>query len=179
MRVLSFCFVILCCAEMHAQKFGTEEGNVSFKSDAELEMISASSSELRGLIDASTNNFAFSVAVRSFQGFNSALQREHFNEKYMETEKYPRISFTGKIIEQVDFDIDGTYEVRAKGELDVHGLKQTRIVRATIAIENSVLNVDATFDVPLQDHNISIPRIVNQKIATQIAVVVKAALRPQ
>jgi hypothetical protein len=179
MRVLSFCLVIVCGAESHAQKFGTETGAVSFKSDAELEMISASSTNLRGLIDPSTNQFAFSVAVRSFQGFNSELQREHFNEKYMESETFPRISFTGKIIEQVDFDIDGTYDVRAKGDLEVHGLKQTRIIKARITIENSILNVDAAFDVPLQDHNISIPRIVNQKIATEIAVVVKAALPPQ
>jgi hypothetical protein len=179
MRVLSYCFVILCCAEIRAQKFGTESGTVSFKSDAELEMISASSSELKGLIDTSTNHFAFSVAVYSFQGFNSALQREHFNEKYMESEKYTRINFTGKIIEQVDFDIDGTYDVRAKGELEVHGLKQTRIIKARIIIENQILSVDVSFDVPLQDHNISIPRIVNQKIATQIAVVVNAALRLQ
>jgi hypothetical protein len=97
----------------------------------------------------------------------------------MESEKYPRINFTGKIIEQVDFDIDGTYDVRAKGELEVHGLKQTRIIKARIIIENQILSVDVSFDVPLQDHNISIPRIVNQKIATQIAVVVNAALRLQ
>jgi hypothetical protein len=88
----------------------------------------------------------------------------------MESEKYPRVSFTGKIIEQVDYTLDGTYEVRAKGDLDIHGQKQTRIIKSKIEISEGVLTIQTDFKVPLADHNIAIPRIVNQKIATEIEV---------
>lgn len=171
------CFLIFCSVQLQAQKkLSTENGEINFVSNAELEMIKASSNKLQGVIDPSTNQFAFSIAVQSFRGFNSELQREHFNEKYMESEKFPRVSFTGKIIEQVDFETDGTYEVRAKGDLDIHGKKQTRIIKSKIIITDGDLSIETDFKVPLADHNISIPRIVNQKIATEIEVNVKVAM---
>lgn len=179
-RNLICCSFIFCSLQLQAQKkFSTEKGEINFVSNAELELIKATSNKLQGIIDPATNQFAFSLAVQSFVGFNSALQREHFNEKYLESEKYPRMSFTGKIIEQVDFTTDGSYEVRAKGDLDVHGQKQTRIIKSRIRITNGVLSIEADFKVPLADHQISIPRIVNQKIATEIEVSVKASMMPQ
>jgi len=171
------CFLIFCSLQLQAQKkFNAENGEINFLSNAELELIKASSDKLKGIIDPSTNQFAFSVIVASFKGFNSDLQREHFNEKYMESEKYPRITFTGKIIEQVDFTTDGAHEVRAKGDLDIHGQKQTRIIKSKITITNGALSIETDFKVPLADHNISIPRIVNQKIATEIEVNVKTTM---
>lgn len=145
-------------------------------SNAELELIKATSSETQGIIDPATNQFAFSVPVSSFKGFNSDLQRQHFNENYMETSKYAKASFSGKIIEQVNWTRDSVYTVRAKGELDVHGQKQTRIIKAKLTVRKNELLVDADFNVPLADHNISIPRIVSQKIATEIDVKFKANL---
>jgi hypothetical protein len=174
-KILFCCLLIFCSLHVEAQKkFGTDNGTIEFVSNAELELIKASSQKLQGVIDPSTNQFAFSIPIQSFRGFNSELQREHFNEKYMESEKYPRISFSGKIIEQIDYTSDGTYEVRAKGDLDVHGQKQIRIIKSKIEISDGVLRILADFKVPLADHNISIPRIVNQKIATEIEVSVKA-----
>ena len=96
---------------------------MNFISQAELELIKAASNETRGIIDPSTNQFAFSVQVNTFNGFNSALQRDHFNEKYMESDKFPKASFSGKIIEQVDYSKNGSYDIRAKGDLDIHGVK--------------------------------------------------------
>lgn len=179
-KKIVFCFFILFSLRLEAQKkFSTEQGNVSFISNAELELIKASSPQLKGIIDISTNQFAFTIVVQTFRGFNSELQREHFNEKYLESETYPRVSFTGKIIEQVDFQTDGTYEVRAKGDLEIHGEKQMRIIKSRISINNGILSIQSDFHVPLADHNISIPRIVNQKIATEIEVSVNASMKLQ
>jgi hypothetical protein len=179
-RNIVCCLVIFCSVQLEAQKkFSTVNGKINFVSNAELELITASTSKLKGIIDPATNQFAFSVPVRSFVGFNSELQRQHFNEKYMESDKYTHLVFTGKIIEQMDFAINGIYDIRAKGDLDVHGQKQTRIIRSTLTIENGVLRIDASFKVPLADHNIAIPRIVNQKIATEIEVRVEAVMLPQ
>src|SRR5690606_5941870 len=123
--------------------------------------------------------FAFTVGIKSFQGFNSALQREHFNEKYMESERFPNARFSGKIIEPIDFSSDRSYDVRAKGELDIHGQKQIRIIKSRITIENDVVHLKSTFFIPLADHDISIPTIVSQKIATEIKVDFSATMSRQ
>jgi polyisoprenoid-binding protein YceI len=166
--------------ELSAQKkYSTQTATLDFTSQAELELIKAATSEARGLIDPTTNQFAFSVEVNTFKGFNSSLQREHFNEKYMETEKFPKASFSGKIIEQVDYTKNGSYDVRAKGDLDIHGVKQMRIIKGKIVVNNGSVTVDAEFMVPLSDHNIAIPSIVSQKIATQIQVQFVASMTLQ
>ena len=152
---------------------------MSFTSNAELELIKASSNKVQGLIDPSSNKFAFAVDIRSFQGFNSKLQQEHFNEKYMESDKYPQASFSGKIIEPIDFSADRTYDVRAKGELNIHGQKQTRIIKAKVTIDKGQVFVQTHFVVPLADHDISIPTIVSQKIATEIEIDFNATMALQ
>lgn len=157
-------------------KYTLKKGEISFISKAELELISASSAKLQGVLDISNNQFAFLIPIASFRGFNSELQRIHFNEKYMESDKYPNATFVGKIIEQIDISKDGTYEVRAKGDLDIHGQKQTRIIKSKIVISNGTISIESSFKVPLGDHNISIPSIVNQKIATEIVINVSATL---
>lgn len=152
---------------------------MSFTSNAELELITASSDKVQGLIDPTNNQFAFSVDVVSFEGFNSRLQKEHFNEKYMESDRYPKARFIGKIIEPINFSTDGSWDVRAKGELEIHGQKQTRIIKSKVTIENGIVSIETRFLVPLADHNISIPAIVSQKIATEIEVDFKATMAPQ
>ncbi len=179
-----FLLVVGLCFSLSSQaqsKFSISpgKGRINFTSNAELELIRAASDKVQGLIDPQTQQFAFSVDIKSFVGFNSELQREHFNEKYMESEKFPRARFSGKIIEQVDFSVDGTYDVRAKGELEIHGQKQTRIIRGRLVIDHGTLDVQSTFVVPLADHNISIPNIVNQKIATEIEVDFHASMKLQ
>lgn len=172
--------LLLLSVEVFAQnKLSITKSDMSFTSDAELELITASSDKVQGLIDPATNQFAFSVDVTSFQGFNSRLQREHFNEKYMESDRYPKARFIGKIIEPIDFSANGSFDVRAKGELDIHGQKQTRIIKSKISINDGVLYIESQFLVPLSDHNISIPAIVSQKIATEIEVEFKATLSPR
>lgn len=162
-----------------AQLYRISEGSIHFKSDAPLELIEAHSTKLKGLIRTDDQTFAFSVANESFEGFNSALQREHFNENYMESARYPNCTFTGKIIEPVDFTKDGSYSVRAKGKLSVHGVEVERIIKSTLTIKGGVLQVQSSFVVSLQEHNITIPKVVYQKIAEEINVQVLATLTPQ
>jgi YceI-like domain len=177
--LFSVFLIVFALPSMAQEKFEVDKGEISFTSNAQLEMIKATSKELKGIIDPATNQFAFRVNVRSFLGFNSSLQREHFNESYLESEKVPTASFSGKIIEKIDFASDGVYDVRAKGDLDIHGQKQTRIIKSKLTIKNGTLSIEAYFIVPLSDHNISIPRIVNQKIATEIEVSIKAIMISQ
>lgn len=173
--VLSFLISFI----LQAQKFSIDRGEINFASKAQLEIIKASSNKVQGLIDPVTRQFAFSVEIKTFEGFNSELQREHFNEKYMEVEKFPKARFSGKIIEHIDFNTNNTYDVRAKGELEIHGQKQTRIIRSKVIVKNGQIFVECLFTVPLADHNIAIPNIVSQKIANEIEVEFKATMKLQ
>ena len=147
-----------------------ENGKVSFLSEAPLELIKASSDKLKGAIDKSRNTFAFAVDIHSFTGFNSELQREHFHENYMQTEKLPMASYSGKFIDQVDFNTNGTYVVRAKGMLLLHGVQKERIIKGVVVVNNNTVDVDAVFTVKLEDHDIKVPKIVYEKIAEEIRI---------
>jgi hypothetical protein len=151
----------------------------SFSSEAELERINATSKELKGVLDPSTARFAFSVNIRSFIGFNSPLQMEHFNENYMESDEFPAAVFNGKIIGAIDFETNGIYEIRAKGIMDIHGTKNEEIINCQIKIENDRMETDADFTLLLSDYNISIPKVVRRKISQEIKVKVYAVLLRQ
>lgn len=159
-----------------AEIYRCENGMAEFRSDAPLEIIEAKSRLLRGVVDPAAQTFAWSVDIKTFDGFNSPLQREHFNENYLESRQFPKATFRGKIIEKVDFQKNGVYTVRAKGKLNIHGVEQERIIRSRLEINGQRLRVQSDFTVPLADHNIAIPRVVHQKIAEEIAVSVRADL---
>lgn len=163
--------------DAQAAAYKTQKGLIEFTSDASLEQISAKSSVLRGILDPEKRAFAFSVPVTSFQGFNSALQREHFNENYLESDQYPEATFTGKIIEQIDFLLPGDYTIRAKGKLTIHGIVSERIIKSTVKVNNNEIRITSDFSVLLVDHGIQIPRVVNQKIAEEINVHVSMTLK--
>lgn len=162
-----------------AQIYICKDGSTKFTSEAPLELIKAQSNKTSGVVDAGTKNVAFSIDIDSFDGFNSGLQKEHFRENYMETEKYPKATFKGKIIEDVDFSKPGTTTVRAKGIFNIHGTEKEKLVKVKITIKEKEMLIDTSFEVPLEDHNIKIPKVVNQKIASIIMVEVKATLKPK
>lgn len=156
--------------------YEVDQGTISINSNAPNEFIRAASKELKGVISTDKKQFVFKVQVSTFEGFNSPLQKEHFHENYMETYKYPEIVFAGKIIEDIDLTQNGKYMVRAKGRLTVHGVSVDRIIYAKVLVKDAVVEVFSEFKVALADHDIKIPRVVNDKLATEIFVVVKSTL---
>jgi hypothetical protein len=179
--VLLSCLVMISAARKgdQASRFQCVDGVVELKSVAILELIQAKSQKLRGLIDPENQTFAWTVEVRSFQGFNSPLQREHFNENYMESDRFPKASFVGKIIEKIDFEQPGVQSVRAKGKLTLHGVEQERIIKSQLEYKAGKYYVTSSFTVPIADHDIAIPKIVHQKIAEEIQVTIGAVLLRQ
>lgn len=157
----------------------TKKGSVHFISEAPLETIEASNDLVGAVLNRNSRTVAFQVPIVGFEGFNSALQHEHFNENYMETDAYPKATFSGKIIEDVNLFSAGSHKVRAKGMLTIHGIEQERIIPGTISIKGDAVSIKADFDVTLADHEISIPRIVTQKIAEVVSVELNATLKPK
>ncbi len=179
MRPLILIISFLLAGEAWGQIAATNNGLISFRSDAPLELITASSKEMKGRIDLKRRLFAFSVKMNSFKGFNSPLQREHFNENYVESDLYPDATFSGKIIEEVDLTLDGSHSIRAKGNLTIHGVSQERIIKSDVMVKNGRISIHAAFTVLLSDHNIPVPKVVHEKLASEIKLEVKADLIQQ
>jgi hypothetical protein len=176
--LLFFFFLSFSRYECSAQNiYSCSNGKISFSSNAPLELINAESQELRGAIDLVKRTFAFTVKITSFYGFNAELQREHFNENYMESEKFPEATFKGKIIEEVDFSNETIYFVRAKGTLTIHGVEQERIINVTVTVKGNTVTCEAKFPVQLSEHNITVPKVVHEKIASEVIVEVNAVLQ--
>lgn len=146
------------------------KGKVKFVSNAPLEIIKAESQKITGIIDQTNYNFAFSVTLKSFDGFNSALQQEHFHENYLESLKFPNITYTGKILDKIDWKKDGSYEIRTKGKFNIHGVEKEKILKNKVIIKNGKVSISAVFKIALEDFEITIPRIVHQKIAEEIDI---------
>ncbi len=156
--------------------FRCSDGQVHFKSDAPLEVIEAKSHALKGILNPLLNTFAWSVPILSFDGFNNGLQKGHFHENYLETDRYPMATFSGKIIEEVDYTKTQTRVIRAKGKLTIHGVEQERILKVQVDMSPQRISFESIFTVPLQDHSINIPKIVHQKIAEEVEVKVSGVL---
>ncbi|WP_018616118.1 YceI family protein [Segetibacter koreensis] len=175
--ILLFSFTSLFAQE--AKIFSVKSGKISFQSDAPFETIRASSNDVKGLLEIEKKLFAFKVRMESFDGFNSSLQKEHFNENYIESSKFPEATFNGKIIEDVDLTKDGNYTIRAKGNFTVHGISQERIIKSDVAVKNGKINIESAFSVLLDDHNIPIPKVVKDKLSSEINVKVNCELEPR
>lgn len=158
-------------------KYTLLSGEITFVSKADLETIKSTSKELKGILDPLSHSVAFKVANISFLGFNSQLQKDHFNENYLESDLFPNSSFSGKIIDEVNFKKEGSYPVRAKGVLTIKGVSQERIIKGVIYVKGDELFLTSEFMVNLRDHDIRIPRIVQQKIAPDIEVSLTAKMK--
>lgn len=150
--------------------FKSTSGRIHFISDAPLELIEAETESFRMLVDTSKMEFAITIPIRSFIGFNSPLQQQHFYENYMETDRFESATYSGKIIGNISLSAD-TLELTAKGKLKIHGQEKLRIIPVqAIWINDETLEIAGNFTIALQDHDIDIPRVVYQKIAENIRV---------
>src|SRR5690242_16719248 len=106
----------------NAQKYMTRTGKVTFFSSTPVENIEAVNNEAAAAVDAATGDVVFQVPIQSFK-FEKSLMQEHFNENYMESDKFPKAVFKGNIGKgAVNFAKDGNYPVTAKGKLTIHGV---------------------------------------------------------
>jgi polyisoprenoid-binding protein YceI len=150
---------------------------VTLYSKAPIEDIDARSDKGTSVFNATTGDLAFSVPIRSFK-FDKAMMQEHFNENYLESDKYPQASFRGKLTDKVDVTKDGSYPVMASGIFDVHGVKQNRSIPGKLIVNNGAISLTAEFMVACKDHKIEIPTLVFHNIAETIRVQVSAAYSP-
>ncbi len=148
-----------------------KEGVAHFFSEAPLENIEAVNEKASGAMDLDKGTVAVSMMIKDFH-FDKSLMEEHFNENYLESEKYPKASFKGRIIdfELLDFTTSEEITAKAEGELDIHGVTQPLTCDVLFRTSQDNIEVETSFKVELKDHKIKIPKLVIKNIAEVVDV---------
>ena len=179
MKRIILAAVCICSVTVsgYAQKFMTRTGKVTFFSSTPVENIEAFNNEVSGVIDSKTGEVVFIVPVKSFK-FEKALMQEHFNENYMESNKFPKADFKGKIINlgDVNFSKDGNYNTKLQGKLTIHGVARNVTLPGSVTVKGNSITANTKFKVNTADYGIKIPSMVENKIAKQIEVTVNTIL---
>jgi len=155
--------------QSRAQLFMTTNGEVSIFSKTPMENIDAVNKSVSSIINTATNEVAVQMRITNFV-FPNKLMQEHFNENYLESEKFPSATFKGKIKETVDLTVAGTYPITASGSATIHGVTRPIELKGSIVSTGTNLALTCTFDVKLVDYKVDIPKIVFAKIAEVIKV---------
>lgn len=170
--LIGFIVTFLPKPESIKSVFITKNAELTIFSEAPMENIEAVSKNAYGVVNLDNGEIQFGVSIRSFQ-FRKNLMEEHFNENYMESDKFPAAKFKGKINTPPDISRDGEYQVTATGDLEVHGITKRRSISGTIKVTNGKLEIISSFDVRCEDHKIKIPSLVFKNIAETIRITLK------
>lgn len=160
-----------------AQIYIAKACEITFFSASPLENIEATNKACKPIINTATNDVQMKIAISAFQ-FDKPLMQEHFNENYMETEKFPNAVFKGKINEPIDWTKDGEYKVTVTGSLDMHGVKKDRTIDGLVKIKGQEITILSKFNIHIADHDIKVPSLYIQSIAEDVEVRLNAVLEP-
>ncbi|HVI46921.1 MAG TPA: YceI family protein [Chitinophaga sp.] len=171
-------FLVICCLLLSVQAWTQDvytcrNAQLSFFSSAPLEDIEAKTDKGVSAINIKTKAIYFKVPISSFE-FKKKLMQEHFNENYLESDKYPFAEFKGNISNDVDFSKDGTYNVTVSGTLNIHGVGKQYQEKGAVTVQGGRITTTSTFNVSIADHKVSIPRLVIKNVAEVVAVTVNA-----
>lgn len=171
-------FTIICWSMSYGQKLYTKTGSITFESNAEMELIGAQNDKVSCVIDQESGKMQWACLIKAFK-FEKALMQEHFNENYMESEKYPKAVFTGAItnLNDLNWNTPGEYLIEVSGNLEIHGVKQNVKLPAKVEVMEDGTKVSSSFFVQTDDYDIEIPAVVRENIAKKIAVSVSADLQ--
>lgn len=180
MKKIIIAIVILFFANTSfSQKYYTKTGQINFDatSPSSPERIEGINRSATCVVDIKNGNMQFLALMKGF-AFERALMEEHFNENYVESSKYPKAEFKGEIknIDKVDFTKDGSFNVKVKGKLTMHGVSNDVETDAKLVIQGGKIKANANFNVKLSDYNVSIPGLVADKVSKEAKINVSCTL---
>lgn len=153
-----------------AQTYNATSGTIQFFSKAPIEDIEATNHEVRSAIDIESGEIVFSLDIDDFE-FEKALMQQHFNEKFMESDQYPKSTFQGKIINASQLQSKTSGAMKVRGNLEIHGVRQP--IETVIKLEkksDEQLDLSSEFKVLLKDYQIKRPKLLFRNIAEEILI---------
>ena len=175
MRTLIILLVVLVHGQIYGQRFISNETEITFFSEAPLENIKAVNKKATSIFDLGSGEIAFSVPIREF-AFRKSLMKKHFNENYMDSDKFPKSTFKGMV---TGYQVtDGDYQATASGEMTIHGVTRKIQVNGKLIKNGEEVVLEAVFPVSLEDYDIKIPKILFSNIAENVEVTVQFTYGP-
>jgi hypothetical protein len=171
--LITLLFAASVTSGMTQTKYITKSGHINFFSSAPIEDIAADNNAVGSILDPATGELVFSLRMTGFE-FDKKLMQQHFNENYVESDKFPKSTYKGFITnnDKLDYSKPGTYTVDVKGDLTIHGVTKTIQTSGTIEVIGDGLKASAKFIVKPAEFDIKIPGIMRNKIAEEIEVTV-------
>jgi hypothetical protein len=154
------------------QNYITKTGFIGFYSKTPLEDIRGENNQVYAVLDPASHHMAFAVLLKGFI-FPKELMQVHFNENYLESDKFPKATFSGSCSGDMDLSKDGIYQVVVKGDLSLHGVTKTLETTGQLEVKNGKITGSSAFKIKPEDYQITIPSIVREKIANEIDVKVR------
>lgn len=151
--------------------YKTAKGYVSFYSKAPISNVDARNGKAKVRLNTSTGNLTIDMAMSDFEFRNEKMEKDA-TDKYLETKKYSKAGFRGKIITDIDYKKPGAYPATAKGKLTLHGTTKEITEKGTVIVQDETIKLEAEFNVLLKDYRIETPRILGQEM-TDDKVLVK------
>ena len=172
----SLLFLIFVFTAAYSQNLTTKNAFIGFYSKTPLEDIKAENNQVYAVIDAGKKNIAFTLLVKGFV-FAKELMQEHFNEDYIESDKFPKAVYTGTIKNAGDLklDKDGVYKVQVSGSLTIHGVTKPQDAEAVFTVKGGAISAVAEFTIAIADYNIKIPSLVAEKVSKTVKIVVNVS----
>ena len=169
---LALTISILGSISVNAQsKYIDKKGKIVFEASEKLfEEVKARTESATAILDLETNQIASLALVKGFR-FKNSLMQEHFNENYIESDTYPKATFKGKLIDFEPSQLSETPSiVSVEGKMNLHGKEKDILTDLSIYKKENSIVVDGVFKVKPEDFDISIPKIVRNKIAKEVLV---------
>ncbi len=164
-------------AKSNAQIYMADSCSVSFFSATSIEDITADNLISKPVMSTASGDIQVSISNQDFV-FKSKLMGEHFNEDYMESDKYPHTVFKGKVNEKVDYTKNGVNNVTVTGPMNMHGVIKTITIPGTITVKGTVIYLYAKFDIKMVDYNIKVPSVLGSNLSDHVAVTLNAKMKP-
>ena len=177
--LLTVCFLTIGTTAIFAQKYMTRTGKISFSatSPGSIEKIEGINNEVATILDAKSGALRFQVPIKSFK-FQRELMQEHFNEDYMESDKYPKSDFAGTItnLNDINFTKDGTYNAQVSGKLTIHNVTHDVNVPGAITVKGNTVMLKAKFTITLHDYNVEVAAAVADKVSKEAKLTIEGEL---
>jgi hypothetical protein len=178
-QLLIAVFIFASLSGTAQDKYFTKTGKIEFISKAPLEDIEAKNKTVAAILDIKTGALQFSVLMRSFE-FEKALMQEHFNDNYVESDKFPKAEFKGTVVNNsaINYTKDGNYPAKVKGLLSIHGVTKEVVANGTIKVYGGKIDAAAVFNILLSDYKIKIPAGVKNKLSNNVSISVDCRMEP-
>jgi polyisoprenoid-binding protein YceI len=150
-------------------KLTSDKVSISFFSSAPIEDIAAKNGQGSAILNIPDSTIAVLIKINQF-AFDKKLMQDHFNETYMESDKFPNAKYSGKIKQKIDFNAKGKFPLNTFGKLTIHGVTQNVSINGNGEIVNGKLIITSKFIVKLEDYKVKIPTLLIKNIAEEVEV---------